>query len=376
MPIGKYEEDGVLKGISLLDIITQVKAQPEGTQILEVHIASPGGFVEDGDNIFNYLESLKKNFVVNTFQDGDIASIATKLFLVGTSRTADTRFKFMIHNPWNDPGPGDSNHQADNLENLLMEEDKLRKFYSKELDITEEGLKPLMDQETTLTAKQLLSLGFATAVKSNIKVMAMKKGNEPSLLQRAQALLKSIKGEGVKALDLQLADGTGVLSVDAPNEDSLQGANATLNGQPAPDGDYAIAPGEDGMSDVVTVAGGKVTAVVEQPAAIQTPQAKKSEDRLTALESTMATIASSLEALLTANKASSEKAVELAVAESDKKAEARIVALKNEIGTTHEPKRQATVYADSVDKNQGGHRSIGQVMAEKTEARKNKLNKN
>lgn len=371
-PIGKYEENGKLEGVSLLDVISQVKALSPDTQVIEVHIASPGGYVDEGDNIFNYLESLKKTHVVNTIQDGNIASIATKLFLVGQVRTADQKFDFMIHNPWVDPGPGDANHQADVLEGLLAEEEKLRKFYSKALNITEEGLKPLMDQETTLTASQLISLGFATTLKSAKPVMAMKKEGSKSLLQMAQALLKSVKGEGVKALDVNLADGS-VLSVDAPNEDSLVGANATKDGQPAPDGDYPTAPDEEGMSDVITVKGGVVTAVTEQPAA----QAKgKAEERLSSLEQSVALIAKSVEALVAKAEESAAKAVENAVAQAETKAEARIQALKNEIGTTHEPKKAVQVYAQTVDKNPTGHKSIVERQAEQREARRKQLNKN
>jgi ATP-dependent protease ClpP protease subunit len=355
-PIGKYEENGKLSGVSLLDVISQVKELPQDTQVIEVHIASPGGYVEDGDNIYNYLESLKKQYVVNTIQDGNIASIATKLFLVGSQRTADQKFDFMIHNPWVDPGPGDSNHQADVLEGLIAEEDKLRKFYSKTLNITEEGLKPLMDQETTLTAQQLISLGFATTLKANKPVMAMKKDGEKGFdwSAKLKTLQKSIKAlTGAQALDLQLMPGQpgSVLTVDAPNEDSLIGANATLDGNPAPDGDYIAMPDEmDGSSptgDTITVKGGVVTAVTEPAGA--DPNAQAIEARTSNLEKNVAVLIDSVNALLEANKAQKAEAVSEAVAESEKKAEARIMALKNEIGTIHQPKKSSIVYAKTVD---------------------------
>jgi len=354
-PIGKYEENGKLEGVSLLDVITQVKAFQEGTQIAEVHIGSPGGFVDEGDNIYNYLESLKKQYVVNTVQDGNIASIATKLFLVGSQRIADQKFDFMIHNPWVDPGAGDSNHQADVLEGLLAAEENLRKFYSKTLDITEEGLKPLMDQETTLTAQQLISLGFATTLKANKPVMAMKKEEKSlTLLQRAQALLKNIKGEKIQALDMNVTGPDGaavVLSIDAPNEDSLEGASAMIGDQAAPDGDYTAAPDEAGMVDVITVSGGKVIAVTENPSA-QLPQAKEIEARTSNLEKNVAILIDSVNALLEANKAQKAEAVSEAVKDSETKMEARIKALKDEIGTIHTPKKASVVYAESVDKEE------------------------
>ena len=358
-PIGKYEENGKLSGVSLLDVISQVKALPQDTQIIEVHIASPGGYVDEGDNIYNYLESLKKQYVVNTIQDGNIASIATKLFLVGSQRTADQKFDFMIHNPWVDPGAGDSNHQADVLEGLLVAEENLRKFYSKTLDITEEGLKPLMDQETTLTAQQLISLGFATTLKANKPVMAMKKEGEKgfNFSEKLKALQKSIKALSgkVQALDMNVTGPDGaavVLSIDAPNEDSLEGAPAMIGGQAAPDGDYTAAPDEAGVVDVITVSGGKVTAVTENPAAQAPPVAKEIEARTSNLEKNVAILIDSVNALLEANKAQKAEAVSEAVKDSETKMEARIKALKDEIGTVHTPKKASIVYAEGVSKEE------------------------
>ncbi len=374
-PIGKYEENGKLEGVDLLDIITQVKALPQGTQVLEAHIASPGGFVDVGDNIYDYLESLKKQYVVNTVQDGNIASIATKLFLVGQDRKADSKFDFMIHNPWIDPGAGDSNHQAEVLEGLLMAEENLRKFYSKTLDITEEGLKPLMDQETTLTAQQLLSLGFATSLKVNTPVMAMKKAGkkELSLMDRVLALAKNITGKEEQALDLQTVDGK-TLSVDAPNEDSLVGAAAMMDGNPAPDGDYTIAPDEAGMSDVVTVKGGVVTAVAEQPSAIL-PQAKEIEAKVSNLEKVVSQLTDAVTAFIESNKATKAELVTEAVTASETKAEARIQAMakeiKDQIGTIHTPRIRASEYLGVEKEEKPMNRSISVRLAEIAE-RKNK----
>lgn len=369
--IGAYEKDGKVLGVTLIDILSQFKSLAQGTRIVNVEIASPGGLVDEGDAIYEYIKSEKSNYVINTVQTGDVASIATKLFLVGDSRTANGKFKFMIHNPWTDPGAGDSKHQAEVLEGLLQAESALRKFYSKELNITEEGLAPLMDRETFMTGEQLLSLGFATQLKRE-NVMAMKKEGEKeqSLTDKIAALYKKatgkdVKAEGEKALDVALADGR-MLSVAAENEDSLVGAAATLDGAPAPDGDYPTAPGEDGMSDVVTVAGGLVTAVVEQPSA-------NTEAKLKALEKNLGELTEAVSALVEANKTASAEAIEARAKKAEEAFEAKIVALKSEIGTTHTPKKGATVYADSVKKDTEGFKSISQRLAEKAE-KKNKIN--
>lgn len=378
--IGAYEENGVLqvfpKSTTLLDVLSQFKKLPEGTRIVNVEIASPGGYVDEGNQIYDYLIAEKKNYVINTVQVGDVASIATKLFLAGDSRQADPNFEFMIHNPWTNPGAGDSKYQAEVLEALLADEQELRKFYSKELDIPEEGLAPLMDKETFLTGEQLLSLGFATQLKHS-NVMAMKKAGEkePSLTEKISALYKKVTGkevkaEGAKALDVKLADGR-TLTVDAENLEAATGATAMIDGQPAPDGDYPTAADADGMSDVVTVSGGKVTAVKEAAQAVSLPVA-----RIDALEKNVATLVESVGVLVEASKAGVTSAIEASKTELTKEFEGKIVALKSEIGTTHTPKPGAAVYAETVDKNQTGHKSIAQVMHEKAEARKKQINGN
>lgn len=366
-PIGKYEENGKLSGVALIEVIAAVKALDPLTQIIEVHIASPGGYVDEGDNIYNYLESLKKSFVVNTVQDGNIASIATKLFLVGQDRKADTKFDFMIHNPWNDPGPGDANFQLENLEGLLAEEDKLRKFYSKNLDITEEGIKPLMDQETTLTAQQLMSLGFATSLK-DLKVLAMKTEKKPlSISQRIAALGKMV-GMKAKTQALDLNTDKGVLSIDAESEDMLVSAVAMLDGAPAPDGPYVTEPDAEGMSDLITVSGGTgvVESVVEQPKA----QAKDKGDKMASLEAAIGELTGIVSSLVESNKAALATVKTEALTEAKTDFEAKIMALKTEIGTTHEPKKASTVYSDKVDKTKTEFKSISQRLVEKAQARK------
>lgn len=378
------EENGVVSGINLMDVLEQVKKAPAGTRILEVHISSPGGFVEEGDAIHDYLESEQKNYVVNTVQDGPVASIATKIWSVGIDRKADPAHPFLIHNPWNDPGPGDANYQAENLEMLLAEEGRLRKFYSQKFNISEEGLKPLMDQETTIPAKTLLNLGIATSVKNSIKVMAMNKpGNKPSTLaERAARLFALATGKApaaAKAFDVELADGK-KLAIDAADLASAVGAPAMLDGNPAPDGDYPTKAGEDGKSLVVSVSGGKVASVADAPAASAAPGAQppvaptSMEGRLKAMEENQATIAGVLKDLVAKLDGTSAEAATAAETAAEAKVEARIMALKKEIGTTHQPKPAATVYASTVSKDESGFKKVNQRLAEIAERNKSKRN--
>jgi len=128
---------------------------------------------------------------------------------------------------------------------------------------------------------------------------------------------------------------------------------------------------EDGAApngDTITVKGGVVTAVTEPAQAVQLPSAI--EAKISGLEKVVAQLTDTVSALVDTTKASEGKAIEAAVAQSEVKAEARIMALKNEIGTVHTPKKASVVYAQSVDKEETGFKTITQRMAEKEAARK------
>lgn len=66
--IGNF--DGV-KGVELLDVIAQVRNQPEATDF-NVHINSEGGLVDVGFDIYHYLKSLGKP--VTTIGSGIVAT--------------------------------------------------------------------------------------------------------------------------------------------------------------------------------------------------------------------------------------------------------------------------------------------------------------
>ena len=277
-PIGNIEMDGqAIKGVMLIDVIAQVRAFPDAKSFL-VHIDSPGGSVEDGDQIYEYLTSLKKVGPVNTITAGNVGSIATKLFLAGDKRFIHENHKFFIHNPWTS-GPGDAKQKLIEAEALKQTENQLRTFYEQATKIDAVGLASLMDNETEMTADQAVQLGFATEkVKARAKAMAfinnstMPENNNKVLaaLEKVTAMLEKAftpAPQQVKSLVLELQGGG---SVFAETEDAaaLEGVavfqvdeqgNATTN--PAPDGDHTLADGR-----VLTVAGGKVTAVSAAPA--------------------------------------------------------------------------------------------------------------
>lgn len=296
------DEAGILhKGTNLLNVIEQVESFPQATQF-EVSINSPGGYVDVGDSIYDYLLSLKKQGKqLTTIQVGLIGSIATKLFLAGDRRIADDRYKFWIHNPFQENVSGDADALMTAANAVAETEKSLRKFYAEFTSITDEGLDALMKNETGLTADQCIKFKFATekkltpafnAIKTTIKkVMANTKQDEKSFMEHVKAFFNTEKPKGQQpkkaeipgggesqSLVVTLVEGAGSFWVEG--EALAEGSPAFLldeagqpTTEPLADGDYAL---EDGTK--VTVEGGLVTAVMpgeeegEQPEALTAEQ--------------------------------------------------------------------------------------------------------
>ena len=279
-PVGIFADDqGNSEGFTIDSVIAQVQAfKGQDISRFNFKMKGPGGYVDEGESIFNYMNSLRSDIVsISTEQIGDIGSIMTKLFLAaspakGEQRLVDKKYKFMIHNPWG----GAEGNAADLIkygEELDGIENSMRKFYAEETGITEDGLKSLMDKESEMSAETAVALGFATGYVGAIvqnKVIAMfnHKSNTMSkehktLLEKIKSLISEAKGDKPTALDYTMEGGT-ILRVDAETEDALVGASAVIidaDGQemPAPEGDHIL---DDGR--IISVdAGGLVTEIKE-----------------------------------------------------------------------------------------------------------------
>lgn len=355
------------KGVQLLDVIEQVP--PDATEF-EVSINSPGGYVDIGDDIYNYLNSLKKKGKVTTIQDGLVGSIATKIFLAGDERLVDDRFQFWIHNPFKENVSGDSDDLMAMAKGLEATETELRQFYMGFTKIDESGLDALMKVETGLTADQCIKFGFATGKKSvpvlNIIKPTMKE--EKSFMEHVKAFFTD-KPKGVqpkaqvpgnhaqKSMVVNLADGAGSFWVEG--EGVAEGVAAFLldeAGQPTSqslaDGDYAL---EDGS--VISVMGGKVAKLTAKQAEIPMEDEEEMIPK------------SQVEAMV---KSAVEQALAPKLAEFEKEKESAIMALKKSARIGVQPTKAALGLPD----NQPKGRTIASVMRDKREERSKQLNKN
>ncbi len=78
-----------------IDFIREELKKADGKDVV-VNIASPGGYISDGLNIYNALKNYSGK--VDTHLSGMVASMATYIAMVGENRTAEKNAVFMIHN--------------------------------------------------------------------------------------------------------------------------------------------------------------------------------------------------------------------------------------------------------------------------------------
>jgi ATP-dependent Clp protease protease subunit len=239
-------------GVKLVDVISQVKNQPLATSY-SVYINSEGGVVNDGMQIYDYLESLKAaGKAVKTIAVGQCDSIATVIFMAGDTRVFSGTPEFMIHVPWGGV-QGNSEDMKEYLSTLEKEEKKMIDFYMNILNIEQSAIEPLLRNETFLTPEQAKALGFITEEPVQVLAKAILKPNDDmnTLSEKDmnffESLFTKILGKGKKdpivSKMVQDATGAELNFTDLADDATIEaGASATIDGNPA-SGEYTMPDG-------------------------------------------------------------------------------------------------------------------------------------
>lgn len=239
--IGKFEGE---KSVELIDVISQVRKQPDATSF-DVYINSDGGHVDVGFDIYNFIKSL--GVPITTIGQGMVASIATVIFMAGDKRRVLPNTQFMIHAPMISVEMANADEMEYITKDIKETENKLTKFYSQHLNLNAEAINPLLKKDTYLTEPQLLDLGFVTQERELQLVARVnnknnnKKMSKPSKLQ---AILNILKGETeIVNKVVYTADEKEINFPDLGEDDAiLIGAKATVDGVPA-EGEVVSADG-------------------------------------------------------------------------------------------------------------------------------------
>lgn len=242
--------------VTLMDVVAAVKLEPAEKPV-EVFVNSPGGYVDEGLRIYNYLRGLR--YGCNTTCDGECASMGSIIFMAGKERRAGC--DIMIHNPFiteltlSNATAAEIQAEADRLREL---QDTLAEIYIKTAKIDRNAIQSLMDAETWITPLRAVNMGIATSLYTAAKKAERcgKSGPIALAFQRLEtqktdtmmkgineiiALGKKILGGGVKALTLKAADGT-ELYVEREEGEIEVGDTAS------PDGEFQL---EDGRLVIV-----------------------------------------------------------------------------------------------------------------------------
>jgi ATP-dependent protease ClpP protease subunit len=272
---GEYidENGNKVEGVSLTDVVSQVQAL-KGSDEIHVIINSPGGSVEVGDSIFNYLKEVKG---IKTIASGLCASIATKIHL---SAEKENRFieegtVYMIHNPLFTNVSGNADELKEMAQYLEPIEKDLVNMYSKTTGLEKSAIKGMMKQETEFTATQAVELGFASKIlskmqykavafidKSNVNLINEKMSKTSAFAKLVKNLAEfagvdvpAFKDERTALNVMFTGDGGNVMT---PFEDLMVGDPVTMeDGNAAADGTYVS---EDGTMQI-TVLNGVVDAI-------------------------------------------------------------------------------------------------------------------
>lgn len=299
---GQIGSTDAVKGVELIDIISQVKAQPLATSY-KVLINSEGGVVDTGFAIHDYLKSLQ--LPITTVGNTLVASIATVVFMAGDNRILNEGTRFMIHLPKGDVQGNASEIEA-YAESVRKAEKRMIDFYKKAINTTDEAIHPMLSNETWLTNEQAIALGFSTKPAQPILAVAYFTNNlntnitmteaDKTWIETLFAPIKALIKKPIVAITVTDANGVIIEFADLVEGDLPKVEDkATIDGQPA-EGEFLQT---DGTTFVFT-AGSLVEikdAAADNEEDSADMQALKTENE--ALRAELATVTASFTALET-----------------------------------------------------------------------------
>lgn len=247
-----FEEDWIIDqgGYVNLSTIQKQLAKAEGKDIY-VKLRSFGGDVETGFSIYNELRRYAKDneAKITILGEGQVASIATVIFLAGDERILTGHTEPFVHNAWTYT-QGD----AKQLQRVALElqscNDKIADHYVLHTDLTKEEALALMENETSITAEEAVKMRFATSIEEVLRPVALKRfsinKNDDKMNKKTQSLLNKamqfLKGFSNKVVET--AEGTELDFYELDDAAVIEvGVKAYFDGVDA-EGKYVMLTGE------------------------------------------------------------------------------------------------------------------------------------
>jgi ATP-dependent Clp protease protease subunit len=142
-------------------MVKQRLAEFSGKEKIVLHIASPGGSVYAGYNIYNALKLSKKS--IKTIIEGEAQSMATFIALAGDEIEICNPSVFMIHMPHSGVEGTAENFEQGASELRGIENDMISAYAAK-TKLPPEQIREMMRKTTTMNAQQAKQFGFVDTV--------------------------------------------------------------------------------------------------------------------------------------------------------------------------------------------------------------------
>lgn len=185
--------NGVIERSTYDDVISQLKANTSAKSLI-LHIASPGGSVYAGYNIYHALKNSQKP--IQVIVEGEAQSMASFLTMLGPSKICNPS-RFMIHNPRSGV-EGTADEMIQGANELIKIEEEMAQVYAKKTGISVDRIKEMMAKETYLTAQEAKMMGFVDEVVGEVYMRAVAIGKpaprteEERKVEEIKQLLRSI----------------------------------------------------------------------------------------------------------------------------------------------------------------------------------------
>jgi ATP-dependent Clp protease protease subunit len=151
--------DWMGNGVTAKDVAAKIKEAGDVKQIT-VRVNSPGGNVFEGSAIYSLLSQHPAKVVC--YVDGVAASAAFTIAMAADEIYCSEASLMMCHNAWgvSAGSASDMREMADLLDKTSM---MMCEIYAKRSGQDVAAMKSMMDAETWMTAKEAVSMGFATS---------------------------------------------------------------------------------------------------------------------------------------------------------------------------------------------------------------------
>lgn len=309
---------------------------------VRVVINSPGGRVDKGMAIYDYLRGLN-GVTITTEAIGQCSSIATAVFLAGSVRIAHPHTESLVHLPVGGISGATAEQAQAWADEMARCEAALLALYVERAGVDETAFREIMSAQTTLVGQQLLDYGFATQVlepatalaivPSTASTSADEAANVPgwahqfmSKITNALASMNAGLASLRKPATNQAAtdattnqevttDGGDTLSIDTGDRDTYAVGDAvtTADGTAAADGDYVLTDG-----NTISVASGAITAITPADTTDSATASAETEGAITQIAEAVTALAKQVGAMDARLTAATNTANRLAAATGSK----------------------------------------------------------